>query len=277
LTLKQASSLPGVPELDENERVWTETWDWSTEGDEWSTWWGGSEAMWYGALLPRIHAFVPTGTILEIAPGYGRWTQHLKDVCERLVGVDLAENCVEHCKERFRGSNAEFHVNDGRSLDMVEDGSVDFAFSFDSLVHVERDVIAGYLEQLATKLSPQGIGFIHHSNIGAYPRNTALARRVPPRFLRPLIKRSVVVDMIAWRAESVTAETFVEDCERVGLSCVAQEKISWESGYYLIDAISVLTRRGSRWDRTRTAVSNPLFRAEARRMARLYARTSFAD
>ncbi|MEK6280890.1 MAG: hypothetical protein AABN95_11100 [Acidobacteriota bacterium] len=29
--------------------------------------------------LPRIHPFIPVGTILEIAPGYGRWTHYLKD------------------------------------------------------------------------------------------------------------------------------------------------------------------------------------------------------
>jgi cyclopropane fatty-acyl-phospholipid synthase-like methyltransferase len=39
----------------------------------------------------------------------------------------------------------------------------DFVFSFDSLVHVESDVIENYLTQLAKKLKPNGIGFIHHS------------------------------------------------------------------------------------------------------------------
>jgi hypothetical protein len=52
-----------------------------------------------------------------------------------------------------------FHVNDGRSLAAVADGSVDLIFSFDSLVHVEADVMLAYLEQLAHKLTPHGIGF----------------------------------------------------------------------------------------------------------------------
>jgi 16S rRNA A1518/A1519 N6-dimethyltransferase RsmA/KsgA/DIM1 with predicted DNA glycosylase/AP lyase activity len=51
--------------------------------------------MWRGMLRPRINAWVPTGTILEIAPGFGRWTRFLKDVCDRLVVVDLAERCIE--------------------------------------------------------------------------------------------------------------------------------------------------------------------------------------
>jgi len=78
-----------MADVEQNLAVW-ESWDWSQQGDEWSASWGGTPALWHGALLPRIHSFVPTGTILEIAPGYGRWTQYLKDLCERLLVVDLA-------------------------------------------------------------------------------------------------------------------------------------------------------------------------------------------
>lgn len=265
-----------MPEIEDNLAVWTAGWDWSTEGDEWSTWWGGSEAMWFGALLPRIHAFIPTGTILEIAPGYGRWTQYLKDQCERLVIVDLAPNCIEHCRRRFADArNIEYHVNDGKSLDMVKDGSVDFAFSFDSLVHVEIDILDAYLAQLARKLSRNGVGFMHHSNIGAHATSRAVARRTPPRFLRSLVQRGAVVDLFAWRAESVSADIFAEACDRAGLACVSQEKINWENGYYLIDAISIFARKDASWARPRRVVHNPLFRQEAKRMARLYARPSF--
>ena len=33
------------------------------------------------------------------------------------------------------------YLNDGRSLSMIADGSVDFIFSFDSFVHPDRDVV----------------------------------------------------------------------------------------------------------------------------------------
>jgi SAM-dependent methyltransferase len=179
-----------MPEVDENLANWSAGWDWSQAGDEWSAWWGGTPALWHGALLPRIHAFVPAATILEIAPGYGRWTQYLKDLAERLVIVDLTERCIEGCRQRFAdATNIEYHVNDGRSLDMVEDNSIDFAFSFDSLVHAEADVLAAYLAQLARKLKPNGVGFIHHSNIGAYGPLTTLAHRTPGRAVGPLVRR----------------------------------------------------------------------------------------
>ena len=137
-----------MPEVDENLRAWTQ-WDWSQQGDEWSAFWGGTPAMWFGALLPRIHAFVPTGTILEIAPGTSLDAVPTR-LAERLVVVDLTESCIEHCRKRFEESaDIVYHVDDGRSLDMVETESVDFTFSFDSLVHAESDVIRAYLERLA--------------------------------------------------------------------------------------------------------------------------------
>ena len=112
---------------------------------------------------------MPARTILEIAPGFGRWTQFLRPLCEDLIVVDLSPKCIEACQARFAEyGNITYHVNDGRSLDMVPNDAIDFAFSFDSLVHVESDVLHGYLSQLAQKLTPEGVAFLHHSNVGAY-------------------------------------------------------------------------------------------------------------
>lgn len=264
-----------MPTLGENIEIWKTGWDWSGRGDEWSWWWGGTPALWYGAVLPRIHAMVPAPTILELAPGYGRWTQYLKDLADHLVLVDMTDECIAHCRQRFAGqANIEFHVNDGRSLAMVKDGSIDFMFSFDSLVHADPDVVDGYLEQLARKLAPDGVGFIHHSNAGSLTRLNAISRRLPARLFGPLMRRGVAVNLPAWRDEGMTAALFRERCHRAGLSCIAQELVSWEFGYYLIDCFSTFTRRGSRWDRGLKLVRNPLFVAEARRMARVYAATS---
>lgn len=265
-----------MPSVDENLSNWSSQWEWSQQGDEWSAWWGGTDALWHGALLPRLHAMLPAPRILELAPGYGRWTQYLKDVCGELVIVDLTPECIEHCRTRFESSsNITYHVNDGRSLSMVEDGTIDFVFSFDSLVHAGPDVIEGYLEQLATKLTPTGVGFVHHSNAGSLRWLSRLTRRVPDRVVGRLMRSGVLMNLIAWRDEGMTAALFRDQCARAGLKCVGQELISWEFGLYTIDCLSVFTLPGSPWDRPIREVTNPLFIAEARRMARLYAKSGF--
>jgi hypothetical protein len=237
--------------------------------------------MWYGTLLPRLHAFLPADTILELGPGHGRWTQYLKGVADRLVLVDLAEDCIATCRERFGpDTSSSYHVNDGKSLDMVADRSIDLMFSFDSLVHAEADVLEAYLNQLATKLTPHGVGFIHHSNMGAYRRAARFAKMVPGRLRRALTIRRLLVNVYAWRAESTTAELFAALCERAGLVCIAQEKISWEYGRGLTDAISLFTLPGSRWERPLVELENPDFMDEAARLAqigRLYGAASFPE
>ena len=244
------------------------TWDaensWTDGGDSWSEPWGGPENQWRGAILPRIRQFLPAHTCLEIAPGRGRWTQFLKDACERLIVVDLSSSCIATCQQRFADcSNITYHVNDGRSLAMIPDESVDFAFSFDSLVHVEADVLEAYLQQLALKMSKDGVGFIHHSNLGQY-KNEFWHLRVP--LLRTILRRTRLFDTdTGYRTFSVTAAKFEEIASRAGLQCISQELINWYSPR-LSDCLSIFTRIGSRWSRPNDIRHNPHFIDEARQI-----------
>jgi SAM-dependent methyltransferase len=206
--------------LVENKNTWNSLYDWSSAGDEWSVPWGTAHAQWAGCLYPRIFPFLK-GCILEIAPGYGRWTQFLREHCTSLIGVDLAARCVNECRSKFKSDpRLHFEVGDGRTLPMVIDTSVDFAFSFDSLVHAEADVLESYTSELARVLKPNAIAFLHHSN---------LAGR---RSIWDKLKRrwaGVHIDFTPWRASSMSARAMREFAERVGMSCVQQELIPWST------------------------------------------------
>jgi ubiquinone/menaquinone biosynthesis C-methylase UbiE len=259
-----------MPSIEWNQSEWGAAYPWPAQGGEWSTVWGGVETHWYATILPRIRKFLPTGTVLEIAPGYGRWTGYLLSTCDRYFGVDLAEACVTACKQRYStATHATFFSNDGKSLPMIADSSVDFVFSFDSLVHVEADVIDAYMLELSRVLAPEGIGFIHHSNLGAHLGALTLARTlelcvkpVPPA--RKVLTRLRVVHWDHFRAKSMTAARFTQACRKAGLVCVGQEIIDWgHIGRKMIDCLSLVTRTGSRWDRPNVVVSNPNFMSEA--------------
>jgi ubiquinone/menaquinone biosynthesis C-methylase UbiE len=293
-----------MPTVDWNRDVWDKRYDWADRGDVWSSAWGGADMQWYGSILPRIHSFVPAKRILEIAPGYGRWTQFLKDICEELEVVDLSANCIAACRERFKeSSNIKYHVNDGTSLEMVKDGSVDLVFSFDSLVHAEGEIIKKYIEQLSAKLTPDGIGVIHHSNLGEYKgyfsfcrkmmgavkkiRNMAVSRKGsepgpvrPPKFVSggfSLLTRSGILDSGHSRSISMTAAKFEEYVKGAGMCCISQELINWGT-VRLIDCITVFTRKGSRRERENVVLRNPYFMKEAariRKSSRSYSEASF--
>jgi ubiquinone/menaquinone biosynthesis C-methylase UbiE len=250
-----------MPSVEENLNVW-DGFDWTEEGEEWSRLWGGSRAAWQASLFPRIHSYLPVKRGLEIAPGFGRWTEYLKDSCEELTLVDLTPRCIEHCQRRFAAEkNIKYAVNDGKSLPMVADRSIDFAFSFDSLVHADADAIEGYVKELSRVLAADGVAFIHHSNAGEYKSYFSLMRKLPRG--KNFLQRVGVIRDDSWRGLTVTAELFRQFCKTYGLHCNSQELISWTHSWP-IDCLSVVTLPGSKRLRPTQIIENRQFYREVR-------------
>ena len=240
-------------------------YDWREAGEEWSQPWGSSAAQWSATIFPRIRDCLPTGTILEIAPGFGRWTHYLKDYCEKLWAVDKSSQCIETCRERFAvESHVHCWLNDGRSLSMIPDASVDFVFSFDSFVHPNRDIIEAYLRELRVKLKIGGKGFIHHSNFGEYANTRR--ERLPEALAKPLIKAKIL-DWAHHRNPSMSADLFRSLCATHGLHCISQELVNWR-GRRLIDCLSLFQRVDSAPQNATKVVRNPNFMREAARIRR---------
>ncbi len=172
---------------------------------------------------------------------------------------------------------------------MVEDGSVDFAFSFDSLVHVEAEIIAAYLKELAKKLKRGAFAFLHHSNLGTYRNSIWLPKAIerqqpigpnggnPAPMTRSLwLRRRLRSKLTDWglpntfdnRAESVCAKVFREACDAAGLECRSQELVNWNHGRSLIDCFSVVTRAAGQSHRPPRLLKNPHFMDEAERARR---------
>ncbi|SRR6266481_598303 len=232
-----------MPTIDENKRMWESAYDWSEGGDEWSKPWGGSNNVWEYVIFPRIKPFLPARTIVEIAPGFGRWTQFLKQHCQRLIAVDLSSTCVDSCTRRFAEDPHVVVVrNDGRSIPIAENASVDLVFSFDSLVHADGETLGVYLQEMARVLAPNGTAFIHHSNLGQYRTVLALAGKLPRWALR-VAHKSDLLPSLHWRDPSVTAGWFASACRQSGLSVVRQELVNWlNRPIYLLDCFTTIHR-----------------------------------
>jgi hypothetical protein len=234
----------GMPDLEWNRKAWNDPGQWLDGGDSWSDGWGGPRAQWYGAIFPRIARWLPVARLLEIAPGAGRWTQFLFGQTTEYFGVDYSQICVEQCRRRFSGFNkAHFIQNDGRSLDGVPDGSIDFAFSFDSLVHAEQDVVGHYCEQINKKLSPSGVAFVHHSNARMGVDNVEIL--YPQR----------------GRAISVSSSLVKEAIEKTGGRVLIQEEVNWQS-QKRIDCMTTFCRNTSYTHLDYKLIENDDFMAE---------------
>jgi ubiquinone/menaquinone biosynthesis C-methylase UbiE len=263
-----------MPTTEENRNLWGGAYDWSNGGDEWSSAWGGAQSQWDGTIFPRIERHLPVHTILEIAPGFGRWTAFLAGYCERLIVVDLSEKCISACRDRFHDvAHIEYHVNDGRTLPFVADDSVDFVFSFDSLVHVDADDIESYVAEIARILTPGGAGFLHHSNVAEYGKIAAIHAFLEqhPR-VHALARFSRLVPTVHGRATKMSAGRFRESAAGVGIRCLSQEKVNW-GGNRTIDCISTIRKGDPRTDLPVPIWHNPHFMREAMCLAertRLY-------
>lgn len=243
-----------MPTVTDNKAAWDGGYHWYDRGEEWSVAWGNPSMQWYGAILPRIRTHVPADTIVEIACGYGRWTTYLLPLCKRLMAVDLSKECIDACRRRFsKDRHAEFLLNDGLSLPGVEDASVDFVFSFDSLVHADQSVLSAYIREFARVLKPDGVAFIHHSNRGEY--ENFLGR------LRARLEKSR-----HGRDRSVDARLIQKMAREAGLSC-AQEIVPWVSTRMFIDCMSTITKKNP--DNSGRVFRNGQFMREAENLRRL--------
>jgi ubiquinone/menaquinone biosynthesis C-methylase UbiE len=159
-----------------NLKRWDRDHVWPEHGDEWNRQaaaCGISYPAWKESLV--AHLIAPNVTaeshVLEIAPGHGRWTEYLAARAGRVTAVDLSPSCIAYCRQRFAdATNIDYFVTDGTSLPPVQ--GLDFVWSFDAFVHMDREVIAAYLKEIARVLRPGGRAIVHHSNVADLPSHT---------------------------------------------------------------------------------------------------------
>jgi SAM-dependent methyltransferase len=109
----------------------------------------------------------PGQVVLEIGSGGGRWTQYLLRSAARVIVVELNPEFFAYLLRRFPGDAArlELYQTSGYEMRGVPDGTVDLVFSFDVLVHIDPEGIAGYLAETRRVLRPRGRAVLHYGDI----------------------------------------------------------------------------------------------------------------
>lgn len=150
--------------------TWGKDYKWTDEGNEWqgqAAYCKQPYSLWKESLNEVfIKPYLDHNSdVLEIAPGYGRWTPYLLKASNKVHLVDLNESCIAHCKNKFQHiSKLSYHVNDGKSLRSIEGESIDFIWSYDSFVHIELADIDSYFSEIQRVLKPEGRAVIHHAD-----------------------------------------------------------------------------------------------------------------
>lgn len=222
--------------IQDNLRTWDQEHGWPEDGDEWkgqAVKCGVPYEDWKQSLVETlIVPHVPArSTVVEIAPGHGRWTGFFAERAQRLILVDLSPSCLDHCRRRFSSfDNIRYFRTDGASLpdDLTEE--VDLVWSFDAFVHMEADVIGAYLKEAKRVLKPGGMVLIHHGNRRRATLWLSFLRRLGPAGQRIYRMISLGTDEVddGWRSD-VSASDVVRLAEAAGLS-VEKQFCRWGEG-----------------------------------------------
>lgn len=180
-----------------------------------------TEELWRTVAWPWIDG-LDHRCVMDLAAGHGRHSAKLEQTAGSLVIVDINEECLRACRERF-GSSPRFRYvkTDGYSLDGVEDASVTLVFSFDAMVHFDPEVVRSYLPEIRRVLVPGGHGFCHHSNYSEDPGGDFHAA---PH----------------WRSH-MSVELFRSMCEHAELDVLRSEPIDWGGADDVVPALDALT------------------------------------
>jgi ubiquinone/menaquinone biosynthesis C-methylase UbiE len=158
----------------QNATMWNQ-YNWQRLGEEWTdqaqVQRGFDAEEWKGRVIRELlERYMPRdGTLLEVGPGGGRWTASLLSRSRALILVDVAEKCLNVCRDRFQAdARLRYHLVDPTqpefiSAAAVPDDSVDGIWSYDVFVHINPTDIATYLRDFRRILRAGSVAVIHHT------------------------------------------------------------------------------------------------------------------
>lgn len=103
--------------------------------------------------------------VIELACGRGRHVPHYLHEAEHVTLVDILQENIDLCKERFKDEiNIQYYCNNGYNLSELKSDKYSALFCYDAMVHFEMMDIYEYLKDIYRVLISGGKVLIHHSN-----------------------------------------------------------------------------------------------------------------
>lgn len=158
--------------LDEEQHVFLREWcayHHAKQNDEWfeiaeaedavAVFWGNN------SVFKKEFDKLDLENVIEIACGWGRHVPHYLGMASKVTLVDILEENMIICKERFKTENKiTYYRNNGYNLEELEAESYTAVFSYDSMVHFELFDVYEYMKDIYRVLRQGGKALLHHSN-----------------------------------------------------------------------------------------------------------------
>ncbi len=173
------------------------------------------------SIFYKMFSLLDLENVIELAVGHGRHVKMYESRAKHIVLVDILQENIDFCKERFKGNpKIEYYCNNGYNLSKLKDGEYSALFTYDAMVHFEMMDIFEYLKDIHRVLRKGGMALFHHSNNHSDYKNSFFNA--------------------AGRRNYMSKDLFAYLSYRAGFEIVEQRVIDW--GVKDLDCISLVRK-----------------------------------
>ncbi len=100
-------------------------------------------------------SYVRAKSVIDIACGEGYGSDQLAKISNKVVGIDINPETIEHAKSKYKKNNLSFCVGDVENISTPNE-SVDVVISFETIEHVKHKKQEKFLQEAYRVLKPGG-------------------------------------------------------------------------------------------------------------------------
>lgn len=152
---------------------------WEKGGADWDYYQSAEDEKWLKVFWSPDSVFLPLfqhldlDSVLEIACGAGRHSAQVIDRIKDLYLLDSSAEALKLAEERFASHRHITYIHNktgfGIPADIVKDNALTAVFSYDAMVHFEKESVRSYVLDSYRVLKAGGFALLHHSNYDKNP------------------------------------------------------------------------------------------------------------